>query len=80
LPYAAQMPGKTKKEIKLLVTKRKAALKRGVDEVQALLEWLLRTRPRALANERRTYADFYLRLYRQIERASQGRRLPAGEP
>ncbi len=50
-----------------------AALKRGVDELQLRLEWALRERPRALANARREYIAFCLRLYRRIERAARGR-------
>jgi hypothetical protein len=54
--------------------RREAALKRGVDELQARLEWFLRERPRALANARFAYAEFCVRLYRQIERAGKVRR------
>jgi hypothetical protein len=53
---------------------REAALKRGVDELEARLEWLLRERPRALANARRKYLDFCLWLYARIERAAKVRR------
>lgn len=49
---------------------REAALKRGVDELQARLEWLLRDRPRALVTTRRKYRDFCVGLYRAIERAA----------
>lgn len=48
--------------------RREAALKRGVDELQDRLEWALRKRPRALANARREYVDFCVRLYHKIER------------
>jgi hypothetical protein len=48
----------------------KAALKRGADELQTRLEWVLRDRPRALDNARRRYRDFCLRAYRAIERGS----------
>jgi hypothetical protein len=43
-----------------------AALKRGVDELQTRLEYLLRNRPRALDNARRRYRRFCLRAYRAI--------------
>jgi hypothetical protein len=46
-----------------------AALKRGVDELQAQLEWVLRDRPRALTQARQRYRDFCLRLYRAIVRS-----------
>jgi hypothetical protein len=48
---------------------REAALKRGVDELQSRLEYLLRDRPRALKRARRQYVEFCLRLYRSIARA-----------
>ncbi len=51
-----------------------AALKRGADELHSRLEWVLRERPRALANARREYVEFCLRLYRRIERAARERR------
>ncbi len=54
--------------------KRQAALKRGIDDLQNTLEWVLRKRPRALANARREYVSFALRLYRKIERGAKGRR------
>jgi hypothetical protein len=50
--------------------KTDCALKRGADELQTRLEWFLRERPRALANARRRYLDFCLRLYGGIERAA----------
>jgi hypothetical protein len=49
--------------------RREAALKRGIDELQNRLEWVLRERPHALANARREYVAYCLRLYRKIERA-----------
>ncbi len=53
--------------------KRDAALKRGADDLQNRLEWVLRDRPRALANSRREYEAFCLRLYLKIERAVRGK-------
>lgn len=53
---------------------REAATKRGCDELQSRLEWMLRERPRALANARRRYLDFCLWLYGRIERAAKARR------
>lgn len=53
--------------------KIEAALKRGSDELQSRLEWILRERPRALANARRRYVDFCLRLYGRIERVAKVR-------
>ncbi len=52
-------------------TKQEAALKRGVDELQTRLELELelRNRPRALANSRREYVAFCLRVYGKIEKA-----------
>lgn len=50
-----------------------AALKRGADELQARLEWLLRNRPRALKNARRRYVAICLALYTDIERAARRR-------
>ena len=50
-------------------TEREAALKRGADELQDRLEWVLRDRPRALAVARREYVAFCLRLYGKVERA-----------
>ena len=46
------------------------ALKRGADELQSRLEYLLRDRPRALKFARQRYVNFALVLYRAIERAS----------
>jgi len=54
-------------------SKREAALKRGADELQNRLEWVLRNRPRALENLRREYVAFCLRLYLKIERAMRGK-------
>jgi hypothetical protein len=45
------------------------ALKRGVDDLQSRLEYLLRDRPRALEFARQRYVLFSLRLYSAIERA-----------
>jgi len=56
------------------VDRIEAALKRGVDELESRLEWVLRERPRALANARRRYQDFCLLLYGRIERAVKVRR------
>jgi hypothetical protein len=47
-----------------------ASLKRGVDEVQNRLEYILRDRPRALRFARERYVKFALLLYRAIERAN----------
>jgi hypothetical protein len=48
---------------------RKAALKRGADELMNLAEYALRERARALARVRRAYTQFCLLAYRAIERA-----------
>ena len=47
-----------------------AALKRGADELENLLEYVLRERPRALKLARARYIKFILTLYRAIQRAS----------
>jgi hypothetical protein len=47
-----------------------AALKRGVDELQNRLEYILRDRPRALKYAQERYVKFALILYRAIERAN----------
>jgi hypothetical protein len=47
-----------------------AALKRGVDELENRLEYVLRDRPRALKFARERYVKFALVLYRAIEKAS----------
>lgn len=47
-----------------------AALKRGVDELQNRLEYVLRDRPRALKYARERYVMFALALHRAIERAA----------
>jgi hypothetical protein len=52
------------------VKKTEVALKRGCDDLQSLLEWSLRERPRALANARRRYKNSCVSLYRLIERAA----------
>ena len=49
--------------------RREAALKRGADELQNLLEFALRDRPRALAFARKRYIRFAVRLYRAIATA-----------
>jgi hypothetical protein len=49
--------------------RREAALKRGADGLQSRFEWVLRERPRALANSRRDYVAFCLQLYGKIEQA-----------
>ena len=54
-------------------TRREAALKRGADELQDRLTWLLRNRPRALCFANRRYSDFCLLLYRYIEQAARGK-------
>jgi hypothetical protein len=46
-----------------------AALKRGVDDLQSLLTWLLRDQPHALARAQREYQKFCVKLYRKIARA-----------
>jgi hypothetical protein len=46
------------------------AMKRGVDELQSLLEYALRDRPRALKFARERYVQFVLAVYRAIEKAS----------
>ena len=53
---------------------REAALKRGVDELEARLEWMLRERPRALKSAKRKYQEFCSRIYNAIERAAKVRR------
>jgi hypothetical protein len=53
---------------------REAALKRGVDELQGRLEWVLQKRPRALKTAKRRYQEFCFRLYGAIERAATVRR------
>jgi hypothetical protein len=50
--------------------RKEAALKRGVDELQNLLEYALRDRPRALKFARERYVKFALTIYRAIERAN----------
>ena len=47
-----------------------AVLKRGVDELQNRLEYILRHRPRALKHAQERYVKFALKLYRAIERAN----------
>jgi hypothetical protein len=49
--------------------RREAALKRGVDELQNLLEYALRNRPRALQFARGRYVKFAVKLYREIATA-----------
>lgn len=56
------------------INRSEAALKRGVDELQNRLEWVLRNRPRALVNARAEYRAFCLRLYNKIQRATRGSR------
>jgi hypothetical protein len=46
-----------------------AALKRGGDELQNRLEYILRDRPRALKYAQKRYDRFALTLYRAVERA-----------
>ena len=53
-------------------TRREAALKRGADELQDRLTWLLRNRSRALSFANRRYSAFCLLLYRCIEQAGRG--------
>jgi hypothetical protein len=45
------------------------ALKRGADDLQIRLEYLLRDGPRALKFARQRYVRFILMLYSAIERA-----------
>jgi hypothetical protein len=59
---------------------KEAALKRGCDELQSRLEWLLRERPRALANARQRYADICISIYVRIERAAKVQRSAAHFP
>jgi hypothetical protein len=47
---------------------QEAACKRGADELENLAEWVLRDRPRALAQVRRDYQKFCVKLYRKIAR------------
>jgi hypothetical protein len=47
-----------------------AALKRGCDDLQSTLEWLLRDRPRALANAKRKYVNNCVSLHRLVEHAA----------
>jgi hypothetical protein len=54
-------------------TTRQAACKRGIDELENILEWLLRDRPRALAIAKHEYEGFCLKLYRKIQRAQRER-------
>jgi len=51
--------------------RREAALKRGVDDLQNCLEYVVRDRPRALKFARERYVRFALVLYRAIKRVSQ---------
>ena len=46
------------------------ALKRGVDDLQNRLEYLLRDRPRALKFAQQRYVRFCLTIYSAIERAT----------
>jgi hypothetical protein len=45
------------------------AVELGPVELMNLLEWRLRTRPRALRPQRRKYSQFCLELYRRLRRA-----------
>jgi hypothetical protein len=45
------------------------ALALGPVELIALLEWELRTRPRALRHARKKYRDFCRALYRRLQRS-----------
>lgn len=54
-------------------TRRECALKRGADELQDRLAWVLRNRPKALSFANRRYSDFCLLLYRCIEQAARGK-------
>jgi len=56
------------------VARREAAVKRGADELQTRLEWVLRERPQSLAKARREYVAFGLRQFRKLERALKGKR------
>lgn len=55
-------------------SKDEAALKRGVDDLQNRLEWVLRNRPRALINAQAEYRAFCLRVYNKIQRVTRGSR------
>jgi hypothetical protein len=48
--------------------RREAALKRGIEELQTLLEYALRERPLALRFARERYERFALALYHALER------------
>ena len=50
-----------------------AALKRGADDLENRLEYMLRSRPRALKRARQRYTDFCLQIYCSIERAAKVR-------
>jgi hypothetical protein len=52
---------------------RNGALKRGVDELQTRLEWILRNRSRALKFAQRRYMQFARKLYRAIEETNRCR-------
>lgn len=52
------------------VDRTESALKRGVDELQSRLEFVLEGRPRALKLSRERYVKFARLLYRAIERAN----------
>jgi hypothetical protein len=49
--------------------RREHALKRGADDLMALVEWCLRDKPRALRRARRRYVKLCERLYKLIARA-----------
>jgi hypothetical protein len=49
--------------------RREAALERGVDDLQNLLEYIFRDRPRALRYAQERYVKFALVIYRAIEKA-----------
>lgn len=49
--------------------RREAALKRGADELQNLIEYALRNLPRALQLARGQYVKFAVKLYREIASA-----------
>jgi hypothetical protein len=52
---------------------QEAAVKRGADDLESLVEWVLRDRPEELARAQRDYQEFCLRLYRKIQRGQRVR-------
>jgi hypothetical protein len=58
---------------KLEAERVRRAVELGPIELMSLIEWELRSRPRALRNARRKYRDFCVALYRRPEKARGGR-------